>query len=110
MTSRAWVPIDPVDPRTTTPRVTGPAYGPILRAGRQPASPDLQVNGEVVGDREAEQQRVEAVEDAAVARKEGPEVLEAEIPLEHRLAEVAEEGTAGDEDPEHETLVPVPGA
>ena len=54
------------------------------------SSADRQRAGEVVDGRQAEQDGVEAVEDPAVAGQERAEVLDAEVALEHRLAEVAE--------------------
>src|SRR3954471_8586720 len=110
MTSRAWVPTEPVEPRTTTPRVIASAYGP------RPGSPlsaelvDLELEREVIGDRQAEEQRVEAVEDAAVARQQRPEVLDPEVALEHRLAQVADECADRDEHAEHCALARRPRA
>jgi hypothetical protein len=53
-------------------------------------------------DRRGEQERVDAVEDAAVARDQRPRVLRAGGALEHRLGEVAGLRGERDERPEHE--------
>src|SRR3954469_21706085 len=104
MTSSACVPTEPVDPSTTTPRVMPSGYGSEwLGQASARKSEDLELEGEVVGDRKAEQQRVEAVEHAAVAREQGPEVLDAEIALEHRFAEIADERTDRDQHAEQRT-------
>src|SRR5829696_1544843 len=79
MTSSAWVPIEPVEPRTATRFSLPPSE-----------SDDLEQAAEVVRRRQGEQQGVEAVEEATVAREDVAHVLATEIPLDHRLAEVAE--------------------
>ena len=55
-----------------------------------------QGDGEVVADDHGEEDRVEAVEDAAVGAEEGAGVLFAEVALQHRLEEVADRGDGGD--------------
>src|SRR5947208_13416510 len=99
MTSSAWVPIEPVDPRITTPRVMAQAYGRIRDA---PAtgpelSADFQVEREVVGDGQAEEHAVEPVERSPMAGKYRTEVLHAQVPFDHRFAQVTEERADGDE-------------
>src|SRR3954466_13173752 len=82
MTSSACVPIDPVDPRTATPTLPAPVI--VTPSG------DAEGHDQVVDRGEAEEDRVEAVEHAAVTGQDRAEVLETEVALEHRLHEVAE--------------------
>src|SRR4051812_34695110 len=70
-TSSVCVPMDPVDPSTATVVIDGSEDDDAC---------------EVVGRRQAEQQGVEAVEQAAVAGEHRTHVLDAEVALEHRLA------------------------
>src|SRR6201999_1891551 len=51
---------------------------------------------QVITDNHGEEDRVEAVEDAAVGAEEGAGVLLAEVALQHRLEEVADRGDGGD--------------
>src|SRR5262245_35896590 len=115
-TSSAWVPIDPVDPRMATPRVMDTRLGAATRsADRRPSlramiSAQFQGHGEVVGDRQAEEQAVEPVEHTAVTGQKRAEVLQPEIALDHRLAQVPEEGAEGDQQTEEQTpVVLIPG-
>ena len=64
------------------------------------------VQREVVGRRQGEEDRVEAVEEPAVAGQERAEVLEAEVALHHRLGEVAER--SGDRHDERRARAPAP--
>ena len=89
-TSSALTPIEPVEPRIATRRI---AAG----SGRERPR-------EVVGDRDREQQAVDAVEDAAVPRDERPGVLDALGALPERLEEVAE--LPGDADREADRRPP----
>ena len=56
--------------------------------------------------RSGRQQRVQPVHDAAVARQQRAHVLDAEVPLDHRLAEVAERGAGRDREAEQQALPP----
>src|SRR5262245_3294328 len=107
MTSRAWVPTEPVEPRITTPRVTGSVYG---REPERRLSVELELQREVVRDRQTEQQRVEPVEHAAVAGQQCTEVLEAEVALQHRLAQIADERADRNEHAEYCALARRPRA
>src|SRR5687767_11071953 len=93
MTSSVCVPIEPVEPSRTT-----------LVVVVTPRSADLELNGEVEDRGQAEEDRVEAVEDATVAREDGAEVLDAEVALDHRLAEVAERRHDRDDGAEGEAV------
>ena len=75
-TSSAWRPIEPVEPRSATPR--GRARASVEDAD------DIEVR-----DGRREQERVDPVEHAAVAGDERARLLRAGRALEHRLGEVA---------------------
>src|SRR5580692_7964480 len=92
-TSRACVPTEPEEPIRLTERI-GSAEVKRL---------DHEVRGG-----KHEEEPVEAVEDAAVPRQQAAHVLEPEVPLDHRLAEVAERGDDGDDDPEQQRLADGP--
>ena len=85
------MPIEPVEPRTTT------------RIGRAHQT-SRERDDQVVDGGQAEQHRVEAVEHAAVPGQERAEVLEPEVALEHRLAQVAERGEDRDHDAEQQAV------
>ena len=71
----------------------------------------LQVQRHVVRDGQREQQAVEAVEEPAVTRQECAEVLDAEVALQHRFAQVAHERGDAEQQAgggEHEHLVASP--
>src|SRR6478736_4573399 len=90
-TSSAWRPIDPVEPRTATPSGRPPASG----AGSADDGEDIQRD-----DRGGEQERVDPVEDPAVARDDRPGVLRAGGALQHGFGEVAGLGGEPQERPE----------
>src|SRR5471032_1624237 len=77
----------------------------IARLGPGRFSDQLQRDDEVVREREAEQKGVETVEHAAVTRQQGAEVLQAEVALDHGLAQVAEECPARDQQAEQKAAV-----
>ena len=81
-TSTAWVPIDPPDPSRATPTGRASRGGP---RDRQPCATTIQVTR--TGRREED--RVDPVEDPAVARDERARVLRAGGALEERFGEVA---------------------
>src|SRR6516164_1245642 len=83
MTSRAWVPTEPVEPIRLTERI---GSAEVKRF-------DHEVRGG-----EDEEEAVEAVEHAAVPGQQPPHILQAEVALDHRLAEVAERRHDGDDD------------
>ena len=78
-TRSAVVPIEPVEPRMATPRVLTGRSG----CGEPPEQ-------EQIRDREHEDQAVEPVQDAAVARDDPRAVLHAAFPLEQRFEQVAD--------------------
>src|ERR1700689_2873537 len=79
MTSSAWVPTDPVEPIRLTVRT-------------RVSSPEVhRLDHEVRGGHD-EEQSVDPVEDAAVAGQQPSHVLEPQVPLDHRLAQVAQGG------------------
>src|SRR5689334_25422702 len=86
-TSIAWRPIEPVEPSRATPR-TAP---PPLADDRD----DIEER-----DRRREQERIDPVEHAAVARDQAARFLRAGRALEHRLGEVTGLGRRADEQPE----------
>ena len=71
-----------------------------VSGGCRRPSDDAAGENQVVDGGEAEQHRVEAVEHAAVTRQQRAEVLEPEVALEHRLAEVTERGEDRHDEPE----------
>src|SRR6185437_15276747 len=87
-TSMTWRPIEPVEPRSATPR-TGPAAG-------------LAEDGDDIeeGDRRREQEGIDPIEEAAVARDEPARLLRARRSLQHRLGQVAGLRRARDENAE----------
>src|SRR5437773_10330887 len=76
MTSMAWVPIDPVEPTRLT-----------VFTGRLPD--DVEQRGEVVRDRQGQEDGVETVQKAAMAEEGHAGVLDAQVTLDHRLEQVA---------------------
>src|ERR1700722_11458459 len=86
-TSSACVPIEPVEPNRLTVGIR---------------SPEVECFDDEVGGRQYEEQTVEAVEDAAVSRHQPAHVLQTQMPLDHRLAQVAERGDHGDDQPQHQ--------
>src|SRR6204780_1529492 len=79
MTSSAWVPTDPVEPIRLTVRT-------------RVSSPEVQrLDHEVRGGHD-EEQPVDPVQDAAVAGQQPSHVLETQVALDHRLAQVAQRG------------------
>src|ERR1035441_6636503 len=93
-TSTAWVPIEPVDPSRLTERITSSEMHGL----------DHEVRG-----REDEEEPVNPVEQAAMARHEPSHVLQSEVTLDHRLAQIAQRCHHGHHDPEHEGLADRPG-
>src|SRR5207249_10443857 len=101
-TSRAWVPTDPVDPRMISDRIAPlrlPRGQRLHRQERRPGSmvffpvtspkrprnePGLeqQQTEEVEGGGSREQDRVDAVQDAAVSGEKAAHVLDPEVALE----------------------------
>ena len=55
-----------------------------------------------------EEQPVHPVEEPAVARQQPAHVLQPEVALDHRLAQIPERGHDGDHDAEHERLADGP--
>src|SRR3974390_3219440 len=93
-TSRAWVPMDPDEPIRLTERISS-----------------AEVEGlhhEVRGGHD-EEQTVAAVGDPPGAGQDAAHVLDAEMPLDHGLAQVAERGHHRDDQPEHGCLAHRPG-
>src|SRR5690349_18962712 len=88
MTSIAWRPIDPVEPRRAMPRGRSVAW--LAEDGD-----DIEVR-----DRRREQERVDAVEEAAVTRDQAPGFLGAGGALQHGLDEVAGLGRRADDQAE----------
>src|SRR3954466_10330951 len=94
--------MDPVDPSTRTFFMLIRGYGGagLDREPRETAiyavsCGSASVNQryrEVVADDDGEEDGVEAVEEAAVGAEDGAGVLGAEVPLQHRLEEVADRG------------------
>ena len=80
-TSSAWVPMDPVLPAMQT-----------VLAGTGLESDDVERYGKKVGRWQDEQQRVEAVEQAAVTGQERAGVLDPQVTLDHGLDQVADRG------------------
>src|SRR5688572_13863631 len=80
------------------------------KSARQTSRPseDLEYAAEVVDGREAEEEGVEAVEQAAVARQDGAHVLHPEVALQHGLAQVAERRGDGHDEAEGERAAAVP--
>ena len=78
-TSTAWRPIDPVEPRSATRRAA-----PLAARRQRRTATTYKFD-----DRRGEEERIDPVEDAAVARDERPGVLRAGGALEHRFGEVA---------------------
>src|SRR5277367_230679 len=77
MTSSAWVPTDPVEPIRLTVRT-------------KVSSPEVhRLDHEIRGGHD-EQQSVDTVQDAAVAGQQTSHVLEPQVALDHRLAQVTE--------------------
>src|SRR5579862_7180276 len=97
MISIAWRPIEPVAPRRAT-RFTCSVYE---RKSVEAERADDEIRG-----RSCEEERVDAVEDAAVAAEEPSRVLHVEIALEGRLEEVADDRSCDDHDPEYDGLPP----
>ena len=89
-TSTAWRPMLPVEPRRATDRG---CRGPVSAARARTYSATTG---------RGEQERVDPVEDAAVARDQRPRVLGAGGALEHRLGEVAGLGGEPEQRPEHD--------
>src|SRR5271167_567438 len=85
-TSSAWVPMEPVEPIRLTVRIRSPEVDRL----------DHEVRGG-----EDEEEAVEPVQDAPVAGQEAAHVLDAEMPLDHGLAEVAERRHDRHHDPVH---------
>src|SRR5918999_2599234 len=82
ITSRAWVPMEPVEPRMTTLRMS---QGYPVRQGKS----ENHQTCEIPGSRGREQDRVDAIQHPSVAGEETPHVLEAQVTLEGRLHQVA---------------------
>src|SRR5207247_8746158 len=94
-TSRAWVPIEPVDPRIASDRMSleGTPRCHLWSVGW------LEDQPKVVEDRRGhEQHGGDSVQDSAVAWEHGAHVLHTEVPFDQRLDEVAE----GREDHDHD--------
>src|SRR5947199_8075231 len=90
MTSSAWVPTEPVDPRIATCFI------------RTASVHDVQRN--VVRGRTGEDERVEAIHDPAVAGQDRTEVLDAKVALDHRLDEVADRCHHRDHETEEQAI------
>src|SRR5690242_10325114 len=88
----------------TTPLVTGTDYGGD-DPGPAPGLHVVPVPGEVIGDRQAEEEAVEAIHDPAVAREQRAEVLEPEVALDHRLTEITKQRADCHERAEHEPVL-----
>src|ERR671918_2415583 len=93
-TSRACVPIDPVEPRITTRRTLSRVPAPRGNIRRRARSEGQQQ--EVVGGRGGEEDGVDPVKDPTVPGEDGPHVLDAEVSLEGRLDQVADRSHQGD--------------
>src|SRR5687768_5034829 len=92
-TSRACVPTDPVEPRITSVR-TEKEYPRTAGFTGKPGGPRSEQDEPEVdeGRGRHEQQRVDPIQDAAVAGQDAAHVLDLEVPLEQRLGEIAEWG------------------
>src|SRR5688500_4175366 len=90
-TSSAWRPIEPVEPRTATP--TG---------GRAPAGSAEDADDIEEPDRPREQERIDPIQQPAVARDEPARFLRAGSALEHRLREIAGLRRERQRQPEHQ--------
>src|SRR5580692_10124423 len=84
-TSTACVPIDPVDPNRLTERIDSAEVEGF----------DHEVRGG-----EDEEEPVDPIQDAAMARHEPTHVLDPEIALDHRLAQIPERSHDRHHDPE----------
>src|SRR5436189_5769599 len=98
MISSACVPIEPVAPRSATLFIR-PSLEPRMRAS---ALYVAQRKESEVRSRGGEEQRVDAIEDAAVGEQDPARVLDAEIALDERLEEIAERRGGDHDGPEHE--------
>src|SRR5262249_24230038 len=122
MTSSAWVPTEPVLPRIATRRAARPDVPGFTTVDPAPAcrssghacaassSDEAAGDDQVEDGGQAEQHRVEAVEHAAVPGQQRAQVLEPEVALQHRLAEVTERGEGRDDEAEQQAVAErVPG-
>src|SRR5215831_20915228 len=96
MTSSAWVPTDPVEPRIATCFIRPES------SGRASSVHDVQ--RDVVRGGQGEDEGVESVHDPAVARQDRSEVLDTEVALDHRLDEVADRRHDRDDQTEEEAV------
>ncbi len=80
-----------------------PLRSPAVLSGAD-AAPGVEEHRHEVRDRQDEQQRIEAVEHATVARQDRSHVLDPEVTLDERLAEVAERGDQRAQQGEDERL------
>src|SRR5262249_19562924 len=104
ITSSAWRPIDPVAPRRAIRLIaTVCPYRRLTPKRRQTRFLRHGEDGEV-GRGPGEQERVDAVEHAAVAAEQPPRVLHVHVPLEQGLEQIAERGRDGDDGAEQERL------
>src|SRR6476469_4299910 len=93
--SSAWVPIEPMLPSMRIFFIAQEDRDAQDRAPHPMRSVD-ELYGQVVADHDGEENRVEAVEGAAVGPEDPPRVLPAQVALQRRLEEVADRRDRGD--------------